>query len=42
MAVCGYTELMNENKLIEAWAEHIFDNMNNLIQEDASFEKAVL
>ena len=42
MTVFGYSELMNETKLIEAGAHQTFDNMRNLINEIQSFERKSL
>ena len=42
MTVYGYTELMNENRLLEAGAHHTFNDMNNLATEITHFEKTAL
>jgi len=42
MTVFGYTELMNESKLVEAGAHHTFNDMNNLANEIACFEQTTL
>jgi len=42
MAVFGYTELMSENRLLEAGAHYTFNNMNNLACEIANFEQTAL
>lgn len=42
MTVFGYTELMNESRLIEAGAHHTFKEMSNLANEIAHFEHTTL
>ena len=42
MTVFGYTELMNENRLLKAGAHHTFNDMNNLTSEITHFEQATI
>lgn len=42
MTVFGYSELVDENKLIEAGAHHTFNNMNNLVSQIEHFMRKSL